>query len=290
MTSYTFKLAAGSLWKDKWINILSIVTIATGLLLITLGALVFHNVELATRRLPERFSLTLFFKDGVTEAETKAVIRSLESHAGVKKVRFISKEDALGELKSLLRDADYVLEGLDENPLPASLEISLKREAVSEVSVKAMAASLKGMEGVEGVQYGEKFLSAIQAIKAGAEGIGMLIMGALAAGVVFVCYSTVKILFYRKKDEIETLQLLGATKGFIRAPFVLEGAAIGLSSGLLASAGFLALVWLARTRLDMTVPVLRTMAAPPELLLYLPPAGLLIGLLGSLIAIGRVKF
>ncbi len=161
---------------------------------------------------------------------------------------------------------------------------------MSEASVKAMAAALKGMEGVEGVQYGEKFLSAIQTVKAGAEGIGMLIMGALAAGVVFVCYSTVKILFYRKKDEIETLQLLGATKGFIRAPFVIEGSVIGLSSGILASAGFLALVWLARTRLDMTVPVLRTMAMPVELLIYLPPAGLLIGLLGSLIAIGRVKF
>ncbi|MDP2168078.1 MAG: permease-like cell division protein FtsX [Thermodesulfovibrionales bacterium] len=287
---YTFKLAMDSLWKEKWINLLSALTIATGLLLMAVALSVLYNIQIATRKLPERFVITVFLKEGLTEEKIRDAVSGIKANPKVKSAKYISKDAAMKELKALMKDSDYILEGLDENPLPASVEVGINKEAVSEPSVRAFSDELRAIEGIEDVSYGEKLLSSIQAIKSGAEGIGALVIIILSAGITFVCYSTVKILFYRKKDEIETLQLLGATKGFIRAPFVLEGGLIGLAGGLAALSGIAGLKYLISIKLASLVPVLQSFAYPSAVAVYLPVAGLFVGLLGALIAIGRLRF
>lgn len=289
-TPYNFRLARESLLREKWINLLSALTIAVGLLLASLAHTVVFNIEAATRRLPERFLMTVYLKDGISDESARGAASAIGKIPSVRSVKYISREDALKELKTLVRDSEHILEGLDENPLPASVEVALRKEAVSEASVKALSKEFKKVEGVEDVSYGEKFLASIQKIKAGAEGIGLLIVTALSAGIVFVCYSTVKILFYRRKDEIDTLQLLGATRGFIRAPFVIEGGVIGMAAGVLAACGVWGIKVLATQKLASVIPIMSQIVFPPSSAYYLPAAGLVIGVLGALIALGRIRF
>ncbi len=288
--SYTFSLALGSLIKEKWINLLSALTIATGLILMALSILTAYNIDLVARKLPDRFTLTVFLKDDIGEDKISGIISSVKGNASVKGVKYISKDSALKELRTLVKDADYVLEGLGENPLPASLEVSLKKEFVSESSVRALSGVFGDMEGVDEVYYGEKFLSSIELIRQGAGGISLAMIAALSTGIIFVCYSTVKILFYRRKEEIETLQLLGATKGFIRAPFIIEGCLIGLTGGLIAASGVFALRHFIGTELALRIPILMSIVFPNEIIFYTPIAGLFIGMIGSLVAIGRIRF
>lgn len=290
MAAYTFKTALSGLWREKWINLLSALTIASGLFIMTLTLIFFHNVDMATKRLPDNFAVAAFLDDGLPQAEIGKIVDAVKANASVREVKYISKEDALHELKALMKDSDYILDGLDANPLPASLEIRLKRESVSGDSVETLASALTKMKGVSDVQYGRKFLSVLQSLKRSSETVGALFIGILSAGMAFVCYSTVKILFYRKKDEMETLKFLGATRGFIRAPFVIEGGFIGLSGGLACSAGTLALQYLVFDRLIAYVPIARALSIPGELALYAPLAGLLIGMSGALIATGRIRF
>jgi cell division transport system permease protein len=289
-TSYPFKVALTGIWREKWINFLCILTIATGLFLITLAVLFVHNIELATRKLPEKFSITVFLEEGLSSKQIQGIIRTIKSNSAVKKVKYISKEDALKELKTSLADAEYLLEGLDENPLPATIELGLRRSSVTGAAVENLLEELKSINGVSEVQYGRKLLSAIQTIKTNSEAIGFILISALSAGIVFVCYSTVKILFYRKKDEIETLKLLGATKGFIRAPFLIEGGVIGLIGGVISVAGMLSLYYPLYQRLTVSIPLLKAVSIPLGILPYPPIAGLVIGVVGALIAIGRIKF
>jgi cell division protein FtsX len=110
------------------------------------------------------------------------------------------------------------------------------------------------------------------------------------SGIIFICYSTVKILFYRRKEEIETLKLLGATRGFIRTPFVIEGAVIGVVGGALSMVVVIAFYLTVFRQLSATLPIVRTVVFPGELFLPLPLIGLFLGITGSLIAMGRIKF
>ncbi len=288
--TYSVKLAFQSLWHEKWINLLSMLTIAMGLLVLTVVMSSVYNVNLFARKLPERFFVMAYLRDGLSEKETQDIINSIKSRGAIDRVKYISKADALRELKTSLKDAEYVLEGLDENPLPASIEIRMKKEAVGPESVKSFADSLRKIGGIEDVQYGEKFLASLHSMKTGMETIGIILAAVMVAGIVFICYSTVKILFYRRKDEIETLKLLGATRGFIRMPFVIEGGLIGAVGGMIGAVIAAVFYFSVFYRLSATVPIVRAVVFPTDLFLSLPVVGLFLGITGSFIAMGRIRF
>jgi len=287
---YSVKIAVQSLWHERWINFLSMLTIAMGLLVIALVASTLFNLSLFTKKLPERFFLVAYLKDGLDEKATQSLIESIKAQGPTEKVKYISKADALGELKASLKDAEYILAGLDENPLQASVEIRLKKDAVAPQAVKVFADSLKKMEGIDDVQYGEKFLLSLHSVKTGTETMSLILTAVMISGIIFICYSTVKILFYRRKEEIETLKLLGATRGFIRTPFVIEGGVLGIAGGIVSALISLAFYYSVLYRLGATVPIVRSVVFPPEILYALPVAGLFLGITGSLIAMGRIKF
>jgi cell division transport system permease protein len=146
------------------------------------------------------------------------------------------------------------------------------------------------IEGVNDVEYGEKFLSSLYSFGIGMRAMGILFIIVMIGGVIFVCYSTVKILFYRKKEEIDTFKLLGATKGFVRAPFIIEGAAIGLCGGLLSLVGILSLHYIVFLKLSLSMPLFKAIVYPVFLSPLLPFTGFLLGMTGAAIAIGRVRY
>lgn len=287
---YAFRLAGRSIVHEKWINLLSILTMAACLLFTAITILSVYNVDVATKRLPEKFSMMLYLKDNLSPEELENIINTIRKDGAVKTVRYISKDEALKELEATLKDIRYVLDGLGENPLADSIEVKLKNEAVGPETAKRLAARLRGIGGIGEVEYGEKFLSSIYSIKVGMKAIGIIFVMIMSAGMIFVCYSTVKILFYRKNQEIETYKLLGAKKGFIRAPFIIEGAVIGLSAGLLSFIGILSLYYTIILRLSLTIPLFKAIVFPTNIAIFLPLTGLIIGMVGAAIAIGRIRY
>jgi cell division transport system permease protein len=290
MIPYSFRLAAHSILHERWINLLSVLTIAACLLITALIAIFVYNVDVLTKKLPEKFSMMLYLKDNLTDAGIENILNTIRKDDAVDTVKYISKDEALKELKTELKDASYVLEGLDENPLRDSIEIKLKKNVLGPEAVKRLSTKIKAIEGIDEVEYGEKFLSTIYSIKMGIRALGIIFIVIMSGGVIFVCYSTVKILFYRKKEEIETYKLIGATKGFIRAPFVIEGAAIGFCGGLLSLIGLLSVYYILFFKLSLSIPLFRTIIFPSQISPLLPLTGLLLGMAGAVIAIGRIRY
>jgi len=278
------------LWREKWINLLSVLTIAAGLFMITLTFFVVYNIDLATKKLPARFSVMLYLNDGLSEQETGDVIALVKKNNAVEQTRYITKDKALQELKGVLKNADYILEGLGENPLPASIEIKLKKESVNIESVKKFAADIKKIKGIAEVEYGEQFLNSIHSIKGMAEAGSLSLIIVMSAGVIFVCYSAIKIAFYRRKEEIETFKLLGATRGFIRAPFVIEGSVLGISGGIASAAAAFAFYYVLFYKVTAAIPILKILVFPLETFPALLLCSLLIGIGGAVIALGRIRF
>lgn len=287
---YSFRLAAQSLLHEKWINLLSILTIASGLLIAALTALSVYNVDAVTKRLPEKFSMMLYLKDNLSGEDVETILKTLKKDTTVETVKYISKDDALKELKTVFKDVSYVLEGLEENPLHDSIEIKLKGDVAGPETAKRLASEMVKIKGVDEVEYGEKLLSSLYSLGLGMRAIGILFIIIMFGGVIFVCYSAVKILFYRKKEEIETYKLLGATKGFIRAPFIIEGAVIGFCGGFLSLVGILSLHYIVFLKLSLSIPLFKAIIFPTNLSPLLPLTGLLLGMAGAAIAIGRIRY
>jgi cell division transport system permease protein len=115
---------------------------------------------------------------------------------------------------------------------------------------------------------------------------------AIYVAIAFITYSTIKIFFYRRKDEIDTLKLLGATRTFIRLPFLLEGLFIGVLAGIVSSLGLLGLYSLVINKISGFLPAINIIIVPLPIEAYFPAplAGALMSFIGSLIAVGKIRY
>lgn len=288
--NYTIKTALSALWLDKWLNLLCTLTIATSLFLITVAMVAFFNVKQITSKLPSRFSVTVFLNEDLGQERIQAIIKQMQKHKSTKKLKYISPEQGLTDLRLSLDDADYILEGIEGNPLPPSLEVSVTRSAATTKGVERLVKDIMKIEGVDDAYYAPKLLRIISAASSYTNKAGVALIILLGIAGIFVSYATIKILFYSKQDEIRTLKLLGGTRGFIRAPFIIEGALIGGFAGFLSFGAFVSLYALVYLKLANMYPLLRELAVPIKLLPVMPFAGLTIGVAGALVAIGRIRF
>lgn len=286
--SYPFKSAFKNLSKEKWINILSIFTVASNLMIMAITALLLYNADYIAKNLPDRFSMTVFFKNNLSDEETEGLLKTLKKRSDIDSIRYVSKDKAMDELKKVLKDS-YLLEGLQENPLLASAEIKFKKELVNPVKLKIISEEIKKLNGIDSVQYGENIVETIYLLKKSIKNASVIIFLLISTAVVFIVYSTVKILFYRRKEEIEIMKLLGATKGFIRKPFLIEGGFIGFSGGVLVTAGLLSFYVAITYRLSSVIPMLKTLILPYEIILLTPLLGIILGIAGSFIALGKLR-
>jgi len=164
---YSFRLALQTMFYDKWINLLSVLTIAAGFLFTAITMLTVYNIDLATKQLPEKFSIMLYLRENISPQERDTIINTARKDPAVDKATYIPKEEAWKELKANLKDTEYVLEGLGENPLPDSIEIKMKSESLGPEAVKKLTSRLKAIKGIQEIEYGEKFLASIYSLSRG---------------------------------------------------------------------------------------------------------------------------
>lgn len=288
--SYSFRSAVQSLVSAKWINLASVLAVASSLLVITLTVVFIYSVEVFTNRLPERFLMVVYLNQSLPAAEVEKIHAALKSRQDIESTRYVSKDAALAELKSMLKEKSGILEGLDENPLSPSIEVRLKRDVFTASTVKSVSDSIRSLPGIEDVYYGEHLAEAIDVAKRSVRKFALALFSVFVLVIIFVTYSTVKILFYRKREEIEIVRLLGATGSFVRIPFVIEGGMIGFLGGLLGALSAFAVFLVLTLHLGEIVPFLKNLVFPHMILVALPACGLILGVAGSLIAIGRLRF
>ncbi|MBF0318420.1 MAG: ABC transporter permease [Nitrospirae bacterium] len=287
---FSLRLALQSIFKEKWMNILSMLSIGVMLFILISVAIVVYNVEMLTAQLPERLTLVVLLKEDVEGEEIKAIQTAIRADQTVKSITFVSKEKALEDLKKVFKKDDFILKGFGENPLFDSFDVRLKSEGVKKDEVKRLIQNIKSIHGVDDVEYGEALMDSIYALKGGLRALGLSIGIIFVCSVTFICYATVKILFYRHKDEIEIYKLLGATRWFVRVPFFMEGSIIGLLGGAIGSGMLLGFYSYFIKKLMVDIPMFTIISIPMQFLYMLPVFGLFLGLGGAVLALGRLKY
>ncbi len=278
--SFHIRTALSNMFRNIGINLLTIFSISVGLFLIAITTVTLNTLNRAVGEWTEGFGLVVYMMDSLDAESVKALKARVEDEPEVKEARFISREAAMSRLKKVLGEA--TLDGLDENPLPNSLEISLKQGNIQPEKIREFAVRLKDFDGVEDVQFGEKWVALLAAAARRFTLFGSALGISLAIGIVFILSNTIKVLFYRRSNEIKILKLLGATSWFIRIPFLVEGIFFGSAAGVLAAgASYGAAYWLSSEQ-AMTV----TLLWPAYVVILFGGA---LGVIGSLLAVGRIR-
>jgi cell division transport system permease protein len=238
--------------------------------------------------------VVVYLADSASQTEIEMIRASLKSEPMVRAHRLISKAEAQEQFLRFMQLDQTSLEGLGENPFPASIEVSLRENAQRPESMGRLASRWSAFPGVEEVRYGESLIRDLSVAARVVSILGTAVGVALAGGVAVVIGVMVHISFRYRAAEVSLLRLFGASERVIVKPFLLEGVTIGLLGGLMASA-LLTGAWLAvRYRWGAAFEGLLAgwvgrLDFPAGLLPGLIGLGIVVGGLGSLAAVRRVR-
>jgi len=216
------------------VNALALATLASALFLAGLSMLVISNVSQRVQLLREDIRVQIYLNDDITSEQRRALFDELSAFEGVARVEFLTKHDALRRYRSWAGDMAELIAELEINPLPASFEVVLSSDLGGEQIGERIARSFSGTAGVDDVRFNRGLVRRLESLlnlaRVGGTGLGILVF----AAVVFVMASVLRLAVYARRDEIEIMQLVGATPAFVRGPFLVAGLAHGLLSSVLA--------------------------------------------------------
>ncbi|MSQ84663.1 MAG: ABC transporter permease [Myxococcales bacterium] len=276
---------------SPWLTTVSALTIALALTLVGLLAMVLFNANHLLRELGQNLTLSVYLKDSTSVEQESAVRKQLEGHAGIKKVKALSREEDRARNRRLL--APELLQGLDEAAIPGQpmLDVEIDAELASRGDVEALVQwtqALKHVDSVEDVEFGAEKLRLLFAMVEIARTIGLVLAVVLLASAMFFVFSTIRLAVFSRRDEIELLTLVGATPTFVRLPFLVEGGLQGLAGAVIA-AGLLGLLHIELLSLVRDVYMLNVnwSLLPPGMVVWLIIGGPTVGLLASALSVGR---
>lgn len=291
LINYFTAKAWTNLVSNKLVTVITMFTITLALLIIALFMLFYVNLEGTVDQWSRKVVVTVYFDNELSPQDTVSLKARISALAGTEEVKYISKEDALKRFRSRLTGQEALLEGVAPDVLPASMEITLKKQFRSTDAVTAYVAGLKRVQGVGEVQYGEewvrKFLTFFQFLRM----LGILIGSFLLMAVLFIVSNTIKLTILARKDELEILGLVGATPFFIKAPFLIEGMIQGAVGAVIAVvllvASYYAFLANAVNFLSFNPADAGLTFLPPFYIAALLIGGVMLGLIGSLASLKK---
>lgn len=283
--------AVNNLRQNWLISTITIGIISICLFLVGGYLLMTHNLQGVFETWKNQVKITIYLRDGFPEPDILAFQDRLSSLPEVHSVTYTSKKEALEEFGTMLGDDQFLIEGLDRNPLPASLRVTPMDSYRDLGGVNTILGAIGDDPLVQDIQYGQEWLDRLDKVFNFLD-LGAVVLGmALSLAAVFIISNTIKITVMARKDELEIMRFVGATESFIRLPFLVEGVIQGMAGAVL-SLGLLGGVHvLLAGRSDQ--PLLSMLNI--NSLAFLPPwaigailmGGMVLGGLGSLASVGK---
>jgi cell division transport system permease protein len=212
-----------------------VVSIALVLFLLGLLGLLVLNTNKVADYFKENVPVGIYFKDAAKEVEMKQLEKSLALADYTKSIKFVSKEEAAEQHSADL--GENFVEMVGENPLMNSIDLNLKADFVSAEKVEEIAAEISAKNFVEEVTYSKPLINLLN------DNIKKISLWVLVISTVFtfiavlLINSSIRLSVYAKRFTIKTMQMVGATKRFIRRPFVWKSVRLGMIGALIAMAG-----------------------------------------------------
>ncbi|HNQ81097.1 MAG TPA: ABC transporter permease [Candidatus Aminicenantes bacterium] len=287
-----FRDAGGHLRRGKTRHAVSFAVLVLSFLMAGLFLSLSNNLRSRARILSRDVAVVVYLSPSATAAERRTIEDRVRLSPLVASVRTVTPEEAGDRFLKEFPDLRDVLENLGRNPLPASIEAILRDPAGPDAPIDRMIDGLRRLPGVEDVQFNRRWSDRVRALGRLSDAVGVVVGGLLILMSIAVVSGAVRLNILSRHEEISILHLVGATNGYIRGPFLLEGLILGVAGGTVAAGLVLLAARLFPLYLGHSLGALQDLIGFEPLSL-LQAAGLvagggLAGLLGSLAALGRV--
>jgi cell division transport system permease protein len=263
---------------DRTGGLASLTALTAVLFLLSVVLLAGHNIRGAASALEARKGLEVFLVPDVTSERVQELVEAFRSFGEVADVAFVSQEAALREVEGDLRID--ITAAMGENPLAPSFRIQLTPQAAARSGVvQELAKEIESYPSVEEVVYGETWIAGLESglanVRLATFGAGLL----ASAAVLLVLWNTIKLAFIGRREAIRVLKIVGATSGFIRAPYLLLGSLHATLAALLA----LFLTAVLRLSLSPMMPGIHFL--PPLWILFFLGGAILLGVASSIASV-----
>lgn len=234
---YLFKEGFRNTWSNRMMSIASICVLMSCLVLIGCASMIFLNIESLLGRIEEENVVMVYIQDGTTDADINAMGDSLKKMDNIKEVEFVSKESAWQEQLDTMEEAQakFFTEISSDIPLPDAYKVTVNDLSQFDSTVD----QIKQLQHIDTIRENKDLAQKLVTIRHGVEVISVVIVAVLLAISVFIIQNTIKLTVYSRRLEISIMKSVGATNGFVRLPFVVEGVILGVISGVIS----LGLVW-----------------------------------------------
>jgi cell division transport system permease protein len=280
---YIVKESISGFNRAKFAAVSSIMTVMISLLFLGIFYVVADNTSRLVGRIREKVEMEAFLEEPASRARIDEIGRKLQALEGVARVEFVSKDEAAKIFRQEF--GEDILSVLDANPLPPSFKISLTEEYRTPEMAERLHERIMEIEGVASDVFRRDMLEFIQKQSRTLylAGLGLGIFIAISA--IILVSNTIRLAIDAKGKAVQTMKLVGASRWFIRAPFILEGVIQGILGGALAA---LVLYYLLTFVTGLISGELAEFLHA-EISFYgmIALAGTLLGLVGSLISVRR---
>lgn len=283
----SFIYAIKSLWASKWSSLMAILSIGVCFFIISIIVAGLYNINIFTKKLSSKAALVIYLKDGLTDNDIKEFRGILQKKEVFSTIRFISKEEALKEMRDIVEPK--LIELIGFNPLSDTIEAYIKEQKLN--ALEEITNELKTHRYVEDVYYPSNIIYALKTLRITLWNLGLIILSLLGLSVLFIIYATVKNHYWKKGEEIEILKLLGATPSYIRLPFLTEGGLLGLAGSSIATMSLVVIYFVLQSKeVVKYLPAISHFVLPIEFFYILPSAGLLLGVVSAFFALGKIRY
>lgn len=281
------------IWRSRRTSITAILMITIALTILGLFLLTADNLQRSIAAWERRTTLTIFLIPDVGEEAVGELRGLLNESAIFGEPLFVSREEAAERFRAHFTGLGPVLDELDENPFPASLQVEVSESAIGDPRLEEAVARIRQLPQVDQIQYDWEWADRVQSVVRGMRLIGTIAGGILALAAAFTTASVIRLSVVLYRDEIDIMRLVGATEWMVRGPLFVQGLLQGLVGSALAI-GVLGGLFVAARAATADTPTLVSSALLSsflsiENLALIAAGGTFAGLLGGWMSMSEVN-
>ena len=275
-----------NVWRHKMTTFTAVFSLFLALYFVGLLAIAGENTKSILQYLRSKYKIEVFFKQDIEYGSAKSISASILKIKGVRSSTVINKDDAVRIFKDQF--GEDILAILGYNPLPISAVVNLKRKSDQLLDASPIVNEIKSLDGVEEVRYQGHLIKKIERTYAKIMKYFPFMAMVFILIAVLVIYNTVKLSIFARKELINSLKLIGATKLFIQMPFIFEGLIDGFLASLIASPLILVTVNGVNYMMNNFTSWNIQLSIPPILFLWLTLLSGIISVVGSYRAVSGI--
>jgi len=233
---YILQEAAKGFFKNKSMNFITVGIITISIFIFGLFIAGTANMLNAIKLAEDRIEMIVYLNDSMKETDIQALNEQISTILGVQQTEFVSKQQALDDFKREMSENSPLLSAFESNPLPASIKVTVSMAYKTPEYLKEISDKIKLFGGVEDIDYGSEWIDDLDRIIKILFFIDIILGIIITLSSVFVVFNTIRLTVYARREQIDIMDLVGATETYIELPYIIEGVVHGLFGSLISTA------------------------------------------------------